>query len=224
VGPNLTARSLGTASRRGSALAAIAAAFAMVPVNATPAGASFHTNTRYYATEVPEGIYDIRPSSVGAQPRPLVVAVEGLSTAIGAPAVLAPTGIPSNPRDPFAEVKSRQWRLQAEPVLQSRTDVYRLVNNHSGKCLDIKGPRNSNATLVHQWNCKPRNAGDSASPANSQLWRLTRNSSGQFQIINVYAANRCLDIPAFQALPNRRLQIWGCGGAWNQAFHVRKLS
>lgn len=201
------------------------AAFLLVATNVAQNPAHARASALYFPVETSEGIYDLRASSVGAQPRPLVLAIEGLSSAIGAPAVLAPTGLPDHPADPFAEVKSRQWRLQVESVLQSRRiHVFRLINNQSGKCLDIKGPRNGNATLVHQWDCKPGNAGDSASPANSQYWRLTRNSAGQYQVINVYAANKCLDIPGFQAAPNRRLQIWACSGAWNQAFHLRRLA
>lgn len=176
----------------------------------------------YYTYRVAEGLYEIQPASTSAMPTStpprLWLTLQTPSTTLGTRVVIGN----------WSTHSSLRWRLREESVHQpggvggSRiVAAYRITNLHSGKCLDIKGPARANYTAVHQWGCK--GGATSTNDLNaSQLWKVTRDSSGRSELINAYG-HRCLDIPEFRAHAGRLMQIWSCSGAWNQAFRLKKV-
>ncbi|MFE6054282.1 RICIN domain-containing protein [Kitasatospora sp. NPDC056446] len=80
---------------------------------------------------------------------------------------------------------------------------YRLVNQGTGKCLEVADWRTDNGAPVRQWDCT---GGD------SQRWVLvseTGYDSGRWALVNVHSG-KCLDVPGGIMRNGVTLQQWDC--------------
>lgn len=93
---------------------------------------------------------------------------------------------------------------------------YVLQNDKSGLCLDLRGDvPAANGGTVWQWTC---NGGP------NQNWVAvpveTSGSSAKWvELVNM-AGQRCLDVKDVSYTNGALLQVWDCGGAWNQRFNI----
>ncbi len=86
------------------------------------------------------------------------------------------------------------------------TDWTRLVNVHSGKCLEVADSRMDDGASVQQWSCVPG--------LKSQVWLWIQkedhgNYGRDYKIINVHSG-KCLEVADSATHNGARLQQWQC--------------
>jgi hypothetical protein len=94
--------------------------------------------------------------------------------------------------------------------------VYRLVNQKSGKCLDMKSDGSvGNGTPVQQWDCNGR------SNQSWVAWPVTDSSTKNWVMLrSLERPDLCLDAYDFRYSSGTPIQVWECFGAWNQRFNI----
>ena len=93
--------------------------------------------------------------------------------------------------------KPKKWQLwKFEKV--GKYDDYRLINQLSGKMLDLIAEGTTNGSWAHQWE---------RTDAQSQIWFLQPTPDGKFKIMSK-PCGRVLDIVGLNAEDGARLQIW----------------
>ena len=109
---------------------------------------------------------------------------------------------------------------QAWSIIQSGTfqdlPTYWLINEHSGKCLDmaIDGPV-GNGTRVQQWKCSGASANQEWIPL-----QVSPLNSGWVELRNRMNNTLCLDVTEANYHDGAKLQVWNCGGNWNQRWNI----
>lgn len=97
--------------------------------------------------------------------------------------------------------------------------TYVFINQHSGKCLDMKndGPV-GDGTVVQQYDCL-YNA--------NQIWaaeRVVTDSTDPtykwVKLFNMQRVDLCLDVKDVNYSDGARLQVWTCSGHWNQRWNI----
>ncbi len=115
--------------------------------------------------------------------------------------------------NPAGPALSQQWTVQKTfSGANANLDYYRIINNNSGRCMDVIGASVADGTHVTQYQC----LGGSQT---NQLWRIVFLTPGWYQIISVNSG-KCLGMDAsFQgttgasaAAPGNSygLNQWGC--------------
>lgn len=90
---------------------------------------------------------------------------------------------------------------------------YRIVNRHSGKCIDIEGRNTENGANILQWQ---NNGGD------NQLWMLEQNDDGSFIISNVLS-NKALDVDGWSVENGGNIHVWEYGNQDNQKWWLTNV-
>ena len=99
----------------------------------------------------------------------------------------------------------QQWKLS-----DLGNSVFKIVGQHSGKCLDIKYDSTANGANVQQMGC------DGAA---DQKWKVTSLGNGEYQLAAQHSG-KCLDVADFSTQNGGNLQQWACGGGANQRFKL----
>ncbi|GHG73153.1 RICIN domain-containing protein [Comamonas sp. JC664] len=86
--------------------------------------------------------------------------------------------------------------------------AYRLVNKHTGKCVDIAGPATADGTAIHQWACHS---------GASQQWTMEPTDSGYFRFVSRYSG-KVLDVTGASTADGALAQQWSWAGGANQQF------
>ncbi|NEA20535.1 RICIN domain-containing protein [Streptomyces halstedii] len=99
---------------------------------------------------------------------------------------------------------NQRWKL----LYTSQYGLAYLINEKSGKCLDVQGGGKSNGTKIIQWDCNSRK---------NQIFHA-RNLTGYMALKPYHAASKCLDVPGASRQNNTRLVLWSCNNRDNQEF------
>lgn len=84
--------------------------------------------------------------------------------------------------------------------------LVRIVNQHSGKCMDVGGGSTADHANVQQYHCND---------GKDQIWILDR--TGEIVSLN---SGKCLDVPNASLADNVLLQQFTCSGAINQLWRA----
>lgn len=98
----------------------------------------------------------------------------------------------------------QQWRFEDQG-----SDTWRIVNSHTGKCLEIEGGKTDNAGAVRVADC---NGG------NNQKVRL--EARGDAHAIKFVHSNKCLDVPKASLANGDKWHQWDCHNGNNQLFKL----
>ncbi|QEO15457.1 cellulase family glycosylhydrolase [Agromyces intestinalis] len=86
-----------------------------------------------------------------------------------------------------------------------------IVNQNSGKCLDVVGGSTENGAEVIQYTC--------GSGAN-QRWTLTDRGNGYYNIVSAQSG-KCLDVTSASTADGATIKMYTCGNGTNQQFERR---
>jgi dienelactone hydrolase len=81
-----------------------------------------------------------------------------------------------------------------------------IVNQHSGKCMDVAGASTADQAKVQQYHCHD---------GKNQIWILDRN--GEIVSLN---SGKCLDVPSASLADNVLVQQYTCHGGTNQLWRA----
>ncbi|WIG96463.1 RICIN domain-containing protein [Myxococcus sp. SDU36] len=90
----------------------------------------------------------------------------------------------------------------------SSATAYRLVNKHTGKCVDIAGPGTADGTAIHQWACHG---------GASQQWTMEPTDNGYVRFVSRYSG-KVLDVTGASTADGALAQQWSWAGGANQQF------
>ncbi|MFP2957595.1 RICIN domain-containing protein [Myxococcus sp. 1LA] len=86
--------------------------------------------------------------------------------------------------------------------------AYRLVNKHTGKCVDIAGPSTEDGAALHQWACHG---------GASQQWTMEPTDGGYVRFVSRYSG-KVLDVTGASTADGVLTQQWSWAGGANQQF------
>lgn len=86
-----------------------------------------------------------------------------------------------------------------------------IVNQHSGKCLDVVNGSTANGAEVIQYTC--------GSGAN-QRWTLTDRGNGYYNVVSAQSG-KCLDVTSASTADGATIKMYTCGSGTNQQFERR---
>ncbi|GAA4241759.1 hypothetical protein GCM10022254_71920 [Actinomadura meridiana] len=114
------------------------------------------------------------------------------------------------------DVRNQRWIVERVGDMNGH-DVFRFINQLSGKCLDKSDDNpNGNGNLVYQFTCHG---------GNNQNWeKIPFGDDGWTQLRNV-AGGRCLDIEGPRWDNGATIHVWDCYGsdgkpAWSQRWNI----
>jgi hypothetical protein len=85
-----------------------------------------------------------------------------------------------------------------------RPDTYTVVNQHSGKCLDVNGASTTDGAAVIQWTC---------SGTTNQMFTLrpvtALGNSQDYQLVAVHSG-KCVDVAGVSTQPRALVNQWTC--------------
>lgn len=87
------------------------------------------------------------------------------------------------------------------------TDTYTVVNQFSGKCLDVANVSTADGAAVQQWTC---NGG-----ANQRYKLQTVTALGNshdYQLVAVHSG-KCVDVSTISTAPGAKIHQWPCDAA-----------
>ncbi|MEV0118445.1 RICIN domain-containing protein [Streptomyces sp. NPDC050844] len=103
------------------------------------------------------------------------------------------------------------WRLR--PSLKAPAGYFTLVNQQTGKCMDVHNGTEHSRDRVDQWDC----AGQS-----TQEWVFepSQNDSATGVLRNLYHSNSCLDVFRGDKGDGAEVGIYECNGTANQQWEL----
>jgi hypothetical protein len=109
-------------------------------------------------------------------------------------------------------VDNQRWTI-TEIVKDS--GVYQIRNVNSDKCLDkSEDAPDANGTPVYQYTCQ-------TGWITNQAWQFVRAVPGSnWGYLKNASGGRCLDVRGKSFTDGASLQVWDCGGDWNQRFNI----
>ncbi len=98
------------------------------------------------------------------------------------------------------------------PPPPSGAGYFTVVNQYTGKCLDVAAGSTADGAKIQQWACN----GSAA-----QQWRLTATGTGAYQLIS-RASGKCADLSGWNTADGTYVNQWGCGtNQANQQWNVQ---
>lgn len=92
--------------------------------------------------------------------------------------------------------------------------IYKIINKHSGKVLDVSASNTNNGANVQQWDDNGTNA---------QKWYIKQNSDFSYTITSVLNG-KALDVDAWSTNNGANIQMWDCGANQsNQQWWLTQL-
>ncbi|HEV8222581.1 MAG TPA: RICIN domain-containing protein [Streptosporangiaceae bacterium] len=153
-----------------------------------------------------------------------VTAIRGLGSGKCAAPVPGPDGVITYNGLPIQQFtcdnqnRTQTWLLYyAGHTTVTNLDVYHVINQATGQCLDDRDGRTSDWSPVQQWTCN-----DTSS---TMLWALGDYQNGAQQLINLRAVQNggstCLDVAHGSVLDGAVLQLYHCmAGDEAQHFYL----
>jgi hypothetical protein len=95
----------------------------------------------------------------------------------------------------------------SDPGRRPRENTYTVVNEHSGKCLDVAGASAADGAAVTQYTCNGRT---------NQMFTLNPvtalGNRHDFQLVAVHSG-KCVDVSNVSASPRALIHQWACDPA-----------
>jgi hypothetical protein len=112
------------------------------------------------------------------------------------------------------DTANQRWTIWQQTTV-GNYGAFMLKNVKSGKCLDMATDvPEGNGVRVQQYTCNYQP---------NQLWWAvpvaTDWSKGWVELVNLKSW-RCLDATGATYVDGAPLQVWGCGGGWNQRWNI----
>jgi hypothetical protein len=85
---------------------------------------------------------------------------------------------------------------------------YKLVNQRSGQCMDVRNGQDANRVQVQQWTC---------TNTRGMKWRITRQGVNGSDRVTSQIGGRCLDVDGGSLADGAKIQIYACTSAGNTA-------
>lgn len=114
------------------------------------------------------------------------------------------------------EVRNQRWIVQRVGDINGH-DMFRFVNELSGKCLDkSEDAPNGNGNRVYQFTCHD---------GNNQKWEKIPFGNDPWTQLRNVAGGRCLDIEGPRWENGATIHVWDCYGsdgkpAWSQRWNI----
>ncbi len=95
----------------------------------------------------------------------------------------------------------------------SSTAWYEVINQNSGKCLDLADHSTSNGAALQQWACN-------SPAATNQEWQFRPTSNGNYQVVSRQTPTLAWDVSggAGATGDGTQIQLWSYGGGTNQQW------
>ncbi|WP_434097118.1 RICIN domain-containing protein [Streptomyces mirabilis] len=103
---------------------------------------------------------------------------------------------------------NQQWRLEG-----AGDGYYRILAQHSGKCLDVEHASTADEAFVNQYSC---------GSGQNQQWKFDDQGNGYYRLVARHSG-KCLDVPAGSKNDIVRLIQYTCGTGTNQQFTRPKV-
>ncbi|MCX5388589.1 RICIN domain-containing protein [Streptomyces sp. NBC_00094] len=128
----------------------------------------------------------------------------------GIASVSATVGVAPSPLGDHARTVTLAAGVRTQLTLGLMTGTFRVVNQHSGKVLDVSGVSSADGADVIQW---PWNGGD------NQRWSVQPGYDGSFRLRNVHSG-RVLDNPGASPTDGQALDQWTNTDSPNQWWRL----
>lgn len=118
-----------------------------------------------------------------------------------------------NSRMGVASVSVKDFLRWVNGSSAKRGPIYKMINKHSKKGLDVAGRGTSNGTNIQQWDWS------NASHKKFQFWK---QSDGSY-VIKPTHTNKCLDVAGASTSDHANIHLWSCHGGDNQRWYVTQV-
>lgn len=88
---------------------------------------------------------------------------------------------------------------------------YRIVNRHSGLCLDVAGANTANGTNIQQW---------TSNGTAAQIWEVSFNSDDSTYVLTSTIHGKALDMDGYPTENGGNAHIWDNGNTSNQRWYI----
>lgn len=88
---------------------------------------------------------------------------------------------------------------------------YRIVNRHSGLCLDVSGANTANGTNIQQW---------TSNGTAAQIWEVNFNAEDSTYVLTSTIHGKALDMDGFPMENGGNAHIWDNGNTANQRWYI----
>lgn len=105
---------------------------------------------------------------------------------------------------------------------QVEVGVFRIIAQHSGKCLDVHSASTADGANVMQWEC--HEPGSDKYNAHNQHWRVYYSKANRQYEIRALHSNKCLDVEGESHDAKANVFQCHCHGGRNQKWKIAQYS
>jgi beta-glucanase (GH16 family) len=105
----------------------------------------------------------------------------------------------------------RVYTKSTTPPPATGAGYFNVVNQYTGKCLDVAGGSTADGVKIQQWACNG---------ATSEQWSLVATGNGAYQLVS-RVSGKCADLAGWSSADGAFVNQWGCGA--NQANQQWRL-
>lgn len=118
----------------------------------------------------------------------------------------------------------QKWSLHLVTASAVAGNLYQIINQQSGKCMEVRAASSSNGVQVDQITCDSRGYS-----GQRQLWMAVRAGNDEFGFptfaLQPFSAfelgwSKCLDVWNFNSGDGAAITQWACNGGANQRFYL----